>query len=62
MEITTNHNPGDKILIDGVLKTIRGVQVYISKNVITERYYLGNLEWTIKTKRRRARNDNRRKA
>jgi hypothetical protein len=52
MTISTLYNIGDKLAIDGEERTIEGVHIFVSNNVQTERYYLGDRCWvTIQVKK-----------
>lgn len=51
MKISTKYDIGDKLHISGETRKIKDVHIYLSDNIQTERYYLGNQEWlTIHTK------------
>lgn len=51
MTIKTKWEFGEKIIIDGERKTVKGVHIYVfEQGIQTERYYLGKKEWyTIQT-------------
>lgn len=55
MEIKTQRNIGDSIEVNGEMKKIIAMHLYINdKGELTERYFFGNQEWYTATSIKRS--------
>ena len=41
----TKYSIGDKVTLDGVTYSVVSIHLYIAKDFVTERYYLGSGIW-----------------